>query len=1113
MTEELPKGKVQMTQSVSSHGDPAPSLSNLSPARQELLKRRLKERQRASESILPRARTKDIPLSFAQERLWLLDQLLPDSTVFQLPRLLRIRGSLDPAALQRALDALVERHEILRTVYPAEHGVPVQHILPPQPIELKAHDLRPLAENERKAAADKILASVLHRRFALDRDLLIRATYIQLESAEALLLLNTHHIASDGFSKPILYRELAALYEGNATTLQPLPIQYADFAVWQRGELQGEKLKKLLSFWRDRLSGAPELLEFPTDFPRPSTQSYRGARAYATLPDSLTAELRRLSQKESSTLFMTLLAAFKILLYRYSQQPDLVVGISVSGRLQAETDILIGDFANTLPIRTEIKSQSSFRGYLQHVRGMVLEALEHAELPFEKLVEELHPTRAMSHSPIFQVMFLLEQTGSSMPSIGGASTEEVEVHLGSSRHDYFGFQVTESPASLNIEVEYSTDLFSHDTVERLVQHYQHLLQAIVQNPAQQVGLLPLLGAGERERLLVEWNHNQRTVPDGACVPRLFEEQALQRPDAIALVAEDGHLSYAELNVCANQLAHALIGNGIGPGERIGICVERGLEMGVGLLGIMKAGAAYVPLDPALPAERLAFMMADAQLAGLVTQDGVRRRLGAIAVPTICLDRDRPTLAKQISTNPSVPVAGEHVAYVIYTSGSTGRPKGVEVLHRGLANFLISMQAEPGLTADDVLLAVTTLSFDIAGLELYLPLVTGARAVIASRTVASDGMQLANAIRHSGATVMQATPATWHLLLDSGWTVESPLKLLCGGEALTPELARALLERSSSLWNLYGPTETTIWSTLERVVTVENGVSIGRPISNTQAYILDPALQPVPIGAAGELHIGGQGVARGYLGRPDLTAERFIPDPFSNEPGARLYKTGDLARYLPDGRIHFIGRGDNQVKIRGFRIELGEIEATLRQFPDLREAIVLSREDRAGDKRLVAYLLTDASAQYEPGAIREFLRVRLPDYMVPSAFVFLDRFPLNPNGKIDRKALPAPELPCDEVYTAPASPVEQTLATIWAEALGLPRVGSRAHFFDLGGHSLLAAQVVARIREALQLELPIRMVFERPILADLASAIENALLESQDPQEMARLLEELENPDV
>jgi amino acid adenylation domain-containing protein len=651
-------------------------------------------------------------------------------------------------------------------------------------------------------------------------------------------------------------------------------------------------------------------------------------------------------------------------------------------------------------------------------------------------------------------------------------------------------------------LEYNTDLFDATTIERMAGHFHTLLEGIVTNLEQRIGTLPLLTEPERHQLLVAWNATQTEYPRDLCVHQRFEAQAARTPDRVAVVFEGQRLTYRELNQRANQLAHHLQSLGVGPDVLVGIYVERSLEMVVGILGILKAGGAYLPLDPAYPKERLAFMLEDTQAPVLLTQERLLGELPEHRAAVVCLDADREVTAQQSVENPSSGVTSGHLAYVIYTSGSTGRPKGVKIEHRSVVNTLEAMHRESGLTDADTLLSMTTLSFDISVPELFLPLVVGARVVIVSRTVAADGEQLARALVETGSTVMQGTPASWTLLLSAGWEGSDRLRALCGGEALPQGLAAQLVERMRSLWNLYGPTETTVWSTVYRVSSVDGPISIGRPIANTQIYLLDDHGRPAPIGVPGELYIGGDGVAQGYLNRPGLTAEKFIPDPFGEQPGARLYKTGDLARYLPDGNIQFLGRLDHQVKIRGFRIELGEIEAMLGQHPAMRETVVLAREDEPGDKRLVAYIVPDQEPVPTMEELQGYLRAKLPEYMVPSAFVFLDGMPLMPNGKVDRQALPAPERKRPELESAfapPRTPTEELLAGVWTQVLGIEQVGIYDNFFELGGHSLLATRVVSRVRDAFQMELPLRCIFEAPTVAELSRVIKEVSAGHAEPR--------------
>jgi amino acid adenylation domain-containing protein len=1049
-------------------------IAGLTPeVRAKMEARLMDKRGGAAEGKIPRrAGTEPCPLSFAQQRLWFLNQLDPDSPIHNIARALRIRGPLDLAALQRALDALVARHEALRTTFAFHDGSPVQVVAPPRPLDIARVNLRPLPDAAaRESELPRLLQAEATRPFDLTRDLMLRALVAQLGPEDFAFLLVTHHIASDGWSLGLLYQELAALYSAFAqdrpAPLPELPIQYADYALWQRQLLQGPTLAAQLAYWTRQLADAPALLELPTDHPRPPVQSYRGARHAFEIPQDLTAALLALSRREGTTLFMTLLAAFHTLLHRLSGHTDIVVGSPIAGRTRLELESLIGVFVNTLPLRAALDGTLPFRQFLAQVRQLTLDAYDRQDLPFERLVEELRPARSLAHAPLFQVMFVLQNTAPTPFDLPGLPTSPVELEAEASEFD-LTFAARQTVRGLSGYVQYSTDLFEAETIARWCGHFRTLLEGIVADPTRPLAALPLLSDAERHQLLVEWNATQTDVPRDACLPQLLDDPLARSPEAVAVICDDAALTYRDLHRRANQLAHHLRARGVGPDTRVGLCVERSLDLLVGVLGILKAGGAYVPLDPAYPPDRLAFMLADAQAPVLVTQAALREILPKHEAQTIYLDADWPAIAAEPDHAPATPVTADHLAYVIYTSGSTGQPKGVQIPHRALVNFLDSMRREPGLTPQDCLLAVTTLSFDIAGLELFLPLLVGAKIVLATRHAAADGAQLLDLLHRHAVTVMQATPATWHLLLEAGWTGSPSLTVLCGGEALSAELATALCARSPRVFNLYGPTETTIWSTLHRVAPAAEPVPFGRPIANTEIYLLDSALQPVPLGVPGELHIGGLGLARGYLDRPDLTAAKFIPHPFRAEPPARLYKTGDLARYRSDGSLLYLGRLDQQVKLRGFRIELGEIEAALEGHPAVRQAVVLLREDRPGDRRLVAYLVAQDSAPLAPAALRDFLKDRLPLYMLPAAFVPLDAFPLTPSGKVDRKALRAPlaELAAPApLVDPPASPLEQLIADIWRDLLGLPHVGAYDNFFDLGGHSLLAMQVIARLEKA------------------------------------------------
>jgi amino acid adenylation domain-containing protein len=913
-----------------------------------------------------------------------------------------------------------------------------------------------------------------------------------------------HHIISDGWSMGVLIQEVAAVYEafcvGKPSPLPELPIQYADFAIWQREWLQGQVMETELAYWQQQLSNPPSLLQLPTDYPRPAVQTGQGATQSFSLSPNLTDALKALSRQENVTLFMTLLAAFTTLLNRYTGQDDILVGSPIANRNRPEVEGLIGFFVNTLVLRNHLSGNLSFRELLSQVREVCLAAYAHQNLPFEKLVEALNLERNLSHNPLFQVMFALQNAPQEDLAISGLTVSPLRVETGTAQFD-LSLNIVETEQGLIGSLNYSTDLFESATITRMVGHFQTLLEGIVANPNQRLGDIGLLTARERQQLLVEWNDTHTDYPKDQCIHQLFEAQVERTPDAVAVVFEDQQLTYRELNARANQLAHYLQRLGVKPEVLVGICVERSLEMVVGLLGILKAGGAYVPLDPSYPQERLSYILADSGVEVLLTQQSLLESLPEHQARVVCLDTDWGAIEQHSQENLDAGVDSDNLAYVIYTSGSTGQPKGVQICHHSLVNFLNSMSHFPGLAQEDTFYAVTTISFDIAALELYLPLTVGAKVVVASREIASNPDWLLSELFSSKITVMQATPATWQMLLAGGWSSSYPLKVLCGGEALSAQLAHQILETGSELWNLYGPTEATIWSTIyqvgakKTVATTKDALSsIGCPIANTQIYILDKHLQPVPLGVAGELYIGGDGLARGYLNRPELTQEKFIPNPFDNSLSERLYKTGDLARYLSDGKIEFLGRIDHQVKIRGFRIELGEIEVVLNTHPQIQQAVVIATEDTAGNKGLVAYLVTrDESLTSKQ--LREFLFSKLPEYMVPSAFVTLDTLPLTPNGKVDRRALPAscaarPEL--EKPLAKPRTFVEEILVSLWLDILGLEQVGIYDNFFELGGHSLLATQVIYRVRSALQVELPLRCLFESPAIAQLAETIETRM---------------------
>jgi amino acid adenylation domain-containing protein len=847
-----------------------------------------------------------------------------------------------------------------------------------------------------------------------------------------------------------------------------------------------DMVERGLSYWRQKLAGIPAILELPTDRPRPPIQTFRAARECVLLPRSLKEALEALSKREGVSLFVVLLAAFQTLLSRYTRQDDIVVGVPVPGCDDVqESEQRFG--AAVVVIRTDLSGDLTFYQLLSRVSEAADSAHEHANVPWERLVEAVQPDRDASRHPVFQTLFSLEDSEFS-PALGKISDRatdggvlEVDLRL----------QLRDEPEGLAAHFAYSTDLFDAATIARMAGHFQKLLEGIIANPDEQIWKLPLLTDSERHQLVVEWNSTGMEYARGRCVHQLFEAQAARTPNATAVVFGNESLTYGELERRANQLAHHLIKLGAGPDGLVGICLERSLEMVVGLLGILKAGSAYVPLDPAYPRDRIAYMLENSEAPLLLTQAQLVQNLPASAAKVVLIDSDWPEIAKQSHENPALALDPENRAYVIYTSGSTGKPKGVEIPHRGVVNFLTTMAGRPGVAANDRLLAVTTLCFDIAGLEIYLPLTQGASFEIVSREVASDGNQLLAKLATSGATVMQATPATWRMLLEAGWTGDPQLKILIGGEAVSQKLASQLLQRSASVWNVYGPTETTIWSTLSKLETGQSAVTIGRPIGNTEIFILDKVLQPVPVGVAGELHIGGDGLARGYLKRPELTAEKFIAHPLKRDPKARLYKTGDLVRYRTNGDIEFLGRIDHQVKIRGFRIELGEIESVLRQHAGINETVVVAREDTPGDKRVVAYFVPANSAAPTTAKLRAFLKEKLPEYMLPSVFVMLKSMPLTPNGKVDRRALPAPvqaDLAPQGTFAAPKDSVESRLIQIWEAVLGVRPIGVKDNYFELGGHSLLAVKLMNRIEQAFGKTLPLATLLQAPTVEQLAAML-------------------------
>jgi len=1102
-------------------------LAQLSPDRRQLLERALRARASArveeqSRNDPPRiqhvASGEPAPLSYAQEFLWLLEQAYPGQAPYNVPRAFRLRGAIDVVALEGALTDLVERHSALRTRIVSENGVATQRAAAAEPVRIEQ------VQTWDSNALARVLREHARRPFDLERDQLLRALLVGVEPNEWVLQLVVHHVTSDGWSRNVTLRDLSALYAARRhvahAALDELPIDYADFARWQRGDAE-RTMAAQLAYWRKALAGAPESLELPTDRPRTGAPSFEGARARATVSTETLDQLREVARREGASLFMVLLAAYGVLLHRYTGQTDLLVGSPVAGRSLPETHALVGLFANTLVLRVKCDDDPTFAELVARVRATCLDAFEHQDVPFERLAAELQRERASSDGGVVQTLFSLHDAAPAPLALEGATVDVLPIEPGWSKVD-LTIAAAETQAGLDLLAEFRTDLFDDTTVARLLRHYGALLSSLKSHGHQPISTLPLLDDAERAALL-EASTGKRDATPLERIDRMVESCVRATPGATAVRDAHRALTYAELDRDANRLAHHLRALGVTRGDAVAICLPRSAEMVVALLATLKAGAHYVPLDPEYPADRLAYILEDSNARAVILASSTRDRIPTATRAIVVLDEQRDEIARQPHDALDVERSPDDLAYVLHTSGSTGRPKGVMIPHRAVCNFLRSMACAPGLAASDAIVAVTTLSFDIAGLELWLPLVVGAQVVIAPREVAVDGRALmelvdrtAEEVRADGGRVLlQATPATWRLLLDAGWSGTPGLRMLCGGEAWPPELASALLSRGESLWNVYGPTETTIWSSVARVRDPRQ-IHLGAPINNTTLLVLDQHRALVPPGVAGELYIGGDGVADGYLNREDLTAERFVADPFATGLASfseaarddsslasahpRLYRTGDLVRRRADGALEYLGRIDQQVKIRGFRIELGEVEAALAALDGVSQAVVVARGTSA-DARLVAYVVPG-----EPGApsaedMRDALRRTLPDYMVPAHYVTLDAFPLTPNGKIDRRALPEPgaahaAVPRESV--APRTPLERTIAGVWATVLGLEHVGVEDDFFALGGHSLLAMRVVARLREVLAERVTIGALFESRTVAALAARLERTS-EVSDPR--------------
>jgi amino acid adenylation domain-containing protein len=1043
-----------------------------------------------------------VPLSFAQQRLWFLEQM--GYSNYFVSATSRLTGVLDVRAIERSLNEIVQRHEALRTTFTTIDGQPMQIIAPRLPLMLPLLDLGQLTSDERAAEATRLRNEAL-RPFNLERGPLLRASLLRLAEDEHLLLLTMHHIVSDGWSLGVLFSELATLYEGfvkgETSSLPELPLQYADFAVWQRRWLSGEILERQLAYWKEQLSDTPPVLDLPTDLPRPPIPTIAGSFLIWELSKELTEALKNLSREEGVSLYMTLLAAFKILLARYTGQDEVVVGTPIANRNRIEIENLIGFFVNTLVLRTDLSGNPSFKELLKRIREVTLGAFAHQDMPFEKLVEELQPERDITRTPFFQVMFSLQNAPLPPLKLSQVTMTLLEDETITTSQFDLTFDSTErSDGSMECLLEYSTDIFERATVQRMMNHYTKLLENVVANPQLRIRELPLVTDDERRQILVEWNATARDYAHERCIQQLFEAQAERTPQAIAVVFGEERVTYAELNRRANQLGHYLKQLGVRPETRVGILLERSVEMPVALLAVLKAGGAYVAFDPSYPPERLLYMFEDSDVSVLLTQETLVAGQAEHRARIVCLETERSSIVEHDARNVQSEISASNLAYLVYTSGSTGRPKGILIEHRSVVNASFAFITNHRMTERDRLLQFASLSFDVATEEFFATWLSGGCVVMRPEQVVSSYLDFMTLIEQENVSVVNLPASFWlewlTALGEQGGQIPKSLRRVIVGNEKTLEETLAKWQRligPNVEWrNAYGPSETTITASNYEPSSTgatredKSAVPIGRPVMNVQMYVLDSALQIVPTGVAGELYIGGDGVARGYHKQPAQTAERFLPNPYGQKRGERFYRTGDAARYRADGNIEFLGRVDEQVKIRGFRIELGEIEAVLAQHASVRESVVIARDDGRGGQRLIAYVVSNASLR--ANELREFLRQRLTEYMVPAGFVVLETLPRTPNGKVDRRSLPdadSTHTDANETYVAPRSATERTIANIWQEVLKVEKIGINDNFFGLGGHSLLLVHAQSKVSDALRVKVSIIEMFKYPTISALA----------------------------
>ncbi|MCD4691529.1 MAG: amino acid adenylation domain-containing protein, partial [Calditrichales bacterium] len=1077
-------------------------LSNLSPEKLELLRKKLKKEGKAvkKDVIVKRQNQADYPMSAAQKRLWFLNQLDPESAFYNIPSALRLKGSLNVPVLEKSINEIVKRHEVLRASFHIDDKGEAQQIISGELIvPLNQLDISDIPADKTEAKVQQLLKDKAAAVFKLDQAPLMRVSLIKLNSGEYVLIINMHHIIADGWSIGVFIQEVIMLYQAFAANLasplKDLKLQFFDYAQWQEDRQNEEVINKQLSYWTEYLKGMPARLELPVDHPRPSLASYKGKQHIFSVGKELTGKLRKLTKENNVSLYMTLMSAFQTFLYKFSNQDDFGVGAPIANRNRKEIEEIIGFFVNTIVLRANFTKDITFLDLINRVRNDVLEASANQDVPFEKIVETILPKRELSVSPLFQVMFDLQKAPLQSMKLKELTLEIVDIEIEVAKFDLL-FIMLEYEDDIKCTLEYNTDLFDTVTIERIAGYFSTLLTNIVRNPAGFISDLSLISVEEKNYITSHWNKTQTNYPFNYCVHELFEKQANLTPQSIALSFEGTELTYAELNSRTNQLARYLKRSGIGPDKLVGLYTERSIESIIAILGILKAGGAYLPLDPEYPLDRLKFMLNDAQSTIILTQSHLKERLPVENISILCLDIDWDKFKDEKKENLHNTAIPENLIYVMYTSGSTGIPKGVSITHKSVVR-LVKNTNYVKFSKDDKFLQLAPISFDASTLEIWGSLLNGAKLIIMPPGKPSL-QELADKIINNKVSFLWLTAGLFHLMVDEQLdAIKTVRQLLAGGDVLSVRHVNKLLQRfnNHTFINGYGPTENTTFTCchpMETVEKIDKSVPIGRPISNTQTYILDRYFHTVPIGSPGELFIGGVGLARDYYNRPNLTAEKFVPNPFSDKPGKRLYKTGDLVRYLADGNIEFLGRIDQQVKIRGFRIELGEIEALLRKHSALKDAVVIAHEDMPGDKQLAAYIVPQQISEIPDNeTLRLLLSEKLPDYMIPAFYIPIDKVPITPNGKVDRKALPAPDkerFSSKKDYVPPRTELEKLLIETWQEILGIDKIGIYDNFFDLGGNSLKAAVFANRLQKELDEVVHVGAIFKAPLIAELAMYI-------------------------